>query len=83
MSENVLLTLDEAATRLAVSRRTVERLVSTGRLPAVKVGAATRVRPDAVVEFACDLPAVKVSAPVRVIGLPARFDRGATVRRVK
>ena len=40
-----LLTYREAATRLAVSERTVWSLVKAGALPAVKIGSAVRVDP--------------------------------------
>jgi excisionase family DNA binding protein len=38
-----LLTLDEVAERLRVSRRTVERLIAAGRLRPTRVGARTLV----------------------------------------
>ena len=38
-----LLTLDDVAERLRVSRRTVDRLVGSGRLRALYVGRARRV----------------------------------------
>lgn len=38
-----LLTIDHAATLLAVSNRTVERLIARGHLPVVRLGRATRV----------------------------------------
>jgi excisionase family DNA binding protein len=40
-----LLTLDDVATRLRVSRRTVERIVKEGRIRVVHVGRQTRVTP--------------------------------------
>ena len=40
----LLTTLDGAADRLSIGRRSVQRLVAAGRLPAVRVGGATRVR---------------------------------------
>jgi len=42
MAEEVL-TLDEVADRLRMHRRTIERLVRSGRLPAGKFGKAWRV----------------------------------------
>jgi excisionase family DNA binding protein len=41
-----LLTLDEAASRMRVSRRTAARLAERGQLPAVRVGAQWRVDAD-------------------------------------
>ncbi|MCR9215625.1 MAG: helix-turn-helix domain-containing protein [bacterium] len=39
-----LLTLDEVANRLAVSRRTIDRLIAEGELPrSVKIGASSRM----------------------------------------
>jgi excisionase family DNA binding protein len=38
------LTKSEAAEQLGVSLRSIERLISAGRLPLVHVGAAARVR---------------------------------------
>ena len=38
-----LLTLDQVADRLQVSRRTVERLVAAGRIRIVRIGRAIRV----------------------------------------
>ena len=38
-----LLTLDEVAERLRVSRRTVERLIQSGRIRPTRVGARTLV----------------------------------------
>jgi excisionase family DNA binding protein len=44
VSGRLLLTKSEAAEQLGVSLRTIERLISAGRLPLVHVGAAARVR---------------------------------------
>jgi len=46
--ETLLLTINDAATALSVSTRTVERLIATGSLPRIKLGTATRVPADAV-----------------------------------
>lgn len=43
MAPEPLLTLDEAARLLAVSRRTVERLVDAGRIRPVRIGRSVRV----------------------------------------
>lgn len=42
---DLLLTLDDVAESLIVSRRTVERLVQRGRIRVVRIGRATRVTP--------------------------------------
>ena len=44
MADRLLITKDEAAERLGVSVRTVERLVATGRLPQVHVERLARFR---------------------------------------
>lgn len=46
-----LLTFQETAQRLRLSEETVKRLVRDGRLPAVSVGRARRVRPADLAEF--------------------------------
>ena len=44
-----LLTLDDAAKRLSVSRRTIEREISAGHFPRpLKIGRATRVTAAAI-----------------------------------
>jgi excisionase family DNA binding protein len=42
-----LLTYDQTANELQVSRRTVERLVAAGILPCIRFGRAVRVPADA------------------------------------
>jgi excisionase family DNA binding protein len=46
-----LLTLDEVADRLAVSTRTVQRLVAGGELKPFYIGAAPRFDPREVLEY--------------------------------
>jgi excisionase family DNA binding protein len=41
------LSLDQVATQLGVSKRTVRRLISSGELPAVRVGTSSIIRVDA------------------------------------
>ncbi|MGE3298558.1 MAG: helix-turn-helix domain-containing protein [Porticoccaceae bacterium] len=41
----MLLTVDDVARRLRVSQRAVRRWIAEGRLPAVHLGRAVRVRP--------------------------------------
>lgn len=48
----LLVTLDEAARRLSVHRRTLEREISAGRFPnSVKIGRARRVPVAALVDY--------------------------------
>ena len=73
-----LLTLDEVAERLNVSRRTVERLVHGGDLAATKIGRAVRVHPQAVEGY---IRHVTVTPPQPVTpGTPARRGRPETFR---
>lgn len=46
-----LLDKTEVADRLDVGMRTVERMISSGELPVVRIGAAVRVHSDDLVEF--------------------------------
>jgi excisionase family DNA binding protein len=49
------MTVDETAAFLSVSRRQVYRLLDTGELPAVRVGARIRIDPA---ELRASLPAI-------------------------
>lgn len=53
--ESLLLTVEDAARRLAVGRTTVFGLVSTGRLRSVKIGKCRRVPEAALDEFIASL----------------------------
>ena len=46
-----MLRIDEAASYLKVSKRTVYRLISSGQVEAFKVGHSLRVRKEAIREF--------------------------------
>lgn len=57
-AEREALTLDETATALALSLRTVERLIAGGHMHAKRVGQRRIVAVDEVRRFARDLSAV-------------------------
>jgi len=44
--EKKFVTVDEAATELGVSGRSVRRLIDRGEMPALKVGGTYRIRAD-------------------------------------
>ncbi len=46
-----LLTRQEAAESLCQSVRTVDKLIDTGELPAVRIGRSVRIRPSAIEYF--------------------------------
>jgi len=50
-----LLTVREVAQRLRVSQTTVWRLVASGELESVKIGAARRIPPEAVLAYKAKL----------------------------
>ncbi len=52
------ISLDQAAERLGVHKRTVRRLVSSGQLPAYRVGNTTVIRIDAEAVDALLVPVV-------------------------
>lgn len=55
-SEGVaLMTLDQAAASLAVSERTVRRLVAGGDLPSVRLGRARRIHVEDLATYAAEL----------------------------
>ncbi|TYP88433.1 helix-turn-helix domain-containing protein [Blastococcus xanthinilyticus] len=54
-----LLSLDDTATALGCSERTVKRLIADGVLPAVKLLGATRVRVQDLDTYIAGLPATK------------------------
>jgi excisionase family DNA binding protein len=54
-----LLTVPEAAEQLAVSRRTLERLIQTGALPCIRLGRLVRIDPA---DLAAMLEGVKTRA---------------------
>ena len=56
VADRLLMTKGEAAERLGVSLRTVERLISAGRLPVVHVERAARVRASDLDAYVHDLP---------------------------
>jgi excisionase family DNA binding protein len=66
----------EAARRLGVSRRTVQRWLRQGRLPGVRVGARLKVHPDAVGVSEAPSP---VARPIRTLAIA---NRGEIVARI-
>jgi excisionase family DNA binding protein len=57
MPERVLLTVEEAAERLGISRTTTFRLVRTGEIESVRIGRLRRIHVDAVNAYATRLVA--------------------------
>ena len=55
LDPNRLLRPEEVAPRLSVSMSTLRRLISSGRLPMVRVGHAIRIRPQDLEDFASSL----------------------------
>ena len=45
------LKVDQAARSLAISKRTLRRLIANGEIPAVKVGRSIRILPDDLAEY--------------------------------
>jgi excisionase family DNA binding protein len=92
-----VLTLDEVAIALRVSRRYVEHLVEEGRIRTFKIGRCTRVAPDDLQEFiracreesepvAVETTATRTAAPpvprpVPMPNLPIGLKRGARAHR--
>ena len=67
-----LLTTDQVAARLNVSRRTIQRHVRVGNLAAIKIGTAVRFRPSTVDAWARSMEKVEM---VLVRGRPRPGDR--------
>ncbi len=55
MADQVLLTVDEAAEALSLSRTKVYELIAGGALDSVTVGRCRRLRPEALVAFVEEL----------------------------
>jgi excisionase family DNA binding protein len=66
-----MITKAAAAEALSVSPRTVDRLITDGRLAAVKVGTATRVRVGDLERFA---GALEATAPLRSCRIGNQID---------
>lgn len=54
-SERDLYRVNEAAERLGVSRETIYRLIASGDLESVKIGAARRISHEAITRFVTTL----------------------------
>jgi excisionase family DNA binding protein len=68
-----LMTVDETAAFLKVSRRQVYRLLDNGELPAVRVGTRIRVDPDALLASLRAIESSESAEPA-VAGSKARRD---------
>jgi excisionase family DNA binding protein len=69
-----LLTLDEVAQRLHLSRRTIERMVAAELLPAFRVGPRTiRIDPDELEEWLAD-SAVGSGSSAEAVGRSSAVD---------
>lgn len=51
MTERLLVTVDDAAAALAISRRTVYQLLDNGALESVHIGTARRIPTEALVAY--------------------------------
>lgn len=51
VQQQLLITVDEAARRLEISKSMVYKLIRQGRLKTVKVGANRRIKPEALAEY--------------------------------
>jgi excisionase family DNA binding protein len=69
VADRLLVTKGEAAERLSVSVRTIERLVAAGRLPLVHVERAARFRVSDLEAYVHDLS--EAQAPQSVAGDPS------------
>jgi excisionase family DNA binding protein len=49
-----LITVDDAAARLSLSRRTIHKLIADGTLRSVKIGGARRIPVDALDDYLAD-----------------------------
>jgi excisionase family DNA binding protein len=54
--DRVLLTVEEAATAIGVSRSLMFELIAAGEIETVRIGRLRRVRPDALLEYVAALP---------------------------
>lgn len=62
-----LLTVEQAAERMAVSPSTVRRLIRSGRLPSINLGRCRRVPSTVVEEFVQGLLDDAMSDPTRIM----------------
>lgn len=76
MTPQPLLTVDEAAARLAVSRRTVYNLVARGALEATHVGSLIRIDPAAIERF-LRAHRIQIAAPPEPVPVPVRVTPAA------
>jgi excisionase family DNA binding protein len=76
--DKLLLTAKEAAGALGVGERTVQRMIADGKLEAVKIGNATRVKRATVEALVDDLQPVALDLAART-GPEAELVRGTPV----
>lgn len=55
MNQPLLMTLDQTAEALSLSRSSIQRLINSGTLPSVKVGGSRRIPTTAVSEYVVTL----------------------------
>lgn len=68
----ILVSIDEAAERIGLCRRTVYQLIATDRIQAVKAGRSTRVIFESLKQYAASLPPAKIKqSPKWRMGLNA------------
>lgn len=69
MTAPLLLTIDEAARLLSVSKRTAETLIARGNLASVRVGRCRRVARVAVESFVAELVEDQAIGEVETVGI--------------
>jgi excisionase family DNA binding protein len=73
-----MMDMREVATRLSVSIRTVERLIASGELRAVRVRRSVRVTPEALDAYISGLPCQSANAQIASKSVSASAVVGAS-----